>query len=50
MIEKHSPMMDLEQAKAVRLELMKERTRYVNMDGVDDEDHPFERGFNLCEH
>ena len=42
--------MGLDQAKKIRLELMKERTRYVNRDGVDDEDHPFERSFNLCEH
>ena len=50
MIEKQSSMMDTEKAKAVRLELMEERTRYVDMNGVDDEDHPFERSFNLCEH
>jgi hypothetical protein len=50
MIEKEAPLMDLEEAKAVRIELMKERTRNVNSEEIDDEGDPFERSFNLCEH
>jgi hypothetical protein len=42
--------MNLEEAKAVRLKLMKERTRYVNSKEINDEGDPFERSFNLCEH
>ena len=50
MIEKEAPLMDLEEAKAVRLELMKERTRSTSGEYMDEEADPFQRSFNLCEH